>query len=78
MTENRIFWYVDDNNHEIGKASHDSSIIASLPRAGDHIIDKVKLDFQENENTIEAIVNYVEFRYDLNSIVIYARVIRSA
>jgi hypothetical protein len=78
MTENRNFTYIDEYNNVIGKASHDSSIIVSLPREGDYIIDNVKLDFQEKENTIEALVKRVEFRYDLNSVVIYARVIRSA
>jgi len=78
MTENRIFIYTDSDGKEIAKASHDSSIIASLPRVGDDIIDTIT-NFKGDEYVkIHAIVQSVEFHYELGSVVVYAKVLRKA
>lgn len=79
MTENRIFIYTDSDGKEIAKAAHDSSIIASLPRVGDDIIDNIITNFEKNETRkIHAIVQSVEFHYELGSVVVYAKILRTA
>jgi hypothetical protein len=79
MTENRIFIYTDSDGKEIAKAAHDSSIIASLPRVGDDIIDNIITNFEGDERIkIHAIVLSVEFHYELGSVVVYAKVLRKA
>jgi len=76
--EHRTFIFTDDSDHEIGRIGHDNSIINSLPRVDDEIIDIVKLSFQENEHLLRAKVRFVEFDYDNGIVKIYARVLISA
>ena len=76
--EHRIIIFTGDDAKEIGRKEHDSSLISSLPKVGDTVLDKVKLDFQEKENVIEARVWSVEFDYNQFVVKIYAKVVRSA
>lgn len=76
--EHRIFIYLDVVGDEIAKVSHDNSIINSLPRVGDVIIDIVKLNSHENECLLRAKVSAVVFDYDMGIVTICAEVLKTA
>lgn len=76
--EHRIFIFTDDSAREIGRKAHDSSIIHSLPRVGDVIIDIVKLNSHENECLLRAKVSAVVFDYDMGIVTICAEVLKTA
>ena len=76
--ERRILIFTDEQGDEIGRTEHDNSIINSLPRTGDSILEKTKLDFQEEEHVLQAFVELVEFDYNMGDVTIYAKVVRSA
>jgi len=74
--ENRTIIFTDDTRGVVGSVQHDSSIIQSLPRVGDTILDRAKLDYQEEFHTVEAIVYAVDFDYEAGVVRIYAKVKR--
>jgi hypothetical protein len=76
--EHRVIIFTDSDAHEIGRRETDSSIINSLPRVGDDILDIAKLNFQENEHLLHAKVRVVEFDYDKGIVNVYAEVLRTA
>jgi hypothetical protein len=76
--EKRNIIFTDNDGHEVGRTKHDTSIISSLPRKDDTILETTKLDYQESQHIIYAKVTEVEFDYDNEVVNVYARVIRSA
>jgi hypothetical protein len=74
--ERRVIIFTDHDANELGKKEHDDSIISSLPRVGDDILDMTKLSFQEYEHSVHAKVRVVEFDYPNETVFIFAEVLK--
>ena len=77
--ERRIVIFTDINGKEIGRSEHDTSLISSLPRKDDTILDQVVLynNAESRKKLTYAIVRNVEFDFSKWMVTIYAEVIRT-
>lgn len=71
----RIIIFTDGQCNELGRTTPDSSNNQPLPRVGDTIVDRVKLNTQEDFSRVTAVVKIVEFDYEEGCIRIFAKVI---
>lgn len=74
--EKRIIIFTDEDCQEIGRTEHDSSLIESLPRKGDTILELVALDNNAEKKLTHAVVRFAEFDYVKWIVRIFAEVIR--
>jgi hypothetical protein len=74
--EKRVIIFTDKNANELGRKEHDSSIINSLPRVGDDILDMTQLSSQTYEHSVHAKVKVVEFDYPNEIVFIFAEVLK--
>lgn len=70
--EKRVFIYIDHIGNVLKRKTTDSSIIQSLPRAGDEVYDRV--NNTSNSNVISGLVQRVQFDYLSSTVTIYVRI----